>query len=176
MLHINIRLKECYVGGSLKNLIACNVTLSELINLKLLEHIGNCLDHTKMLPTYLKMGFNREKFLTDYNKPKCTNEEIAEIKKYYKRSGQLEPSAVRLFIGKIVGILADPNDKFNYDSHLNKLRMIDPVLYGLFTEMFEHWDRIDLDNSIIGNNYHIMLMNLYEGLEKWSTRNRIRFS
>lgn len=72
LLHVYIRLKEVYIGSSLNLTISTDNTLRSIFNDRLLEHLINCLDHIKMLPMYLGLGFKREKFLLDYYDNKCT--------------------------------------------------------------------------------------------------------
>ena len=52
MLHVYLRCKDCFISGGLNNTIRQNSILSSMFSQELLEHMGNCLDHIKMLPIY----------------------------------------------------------------------------------------------------------------------------
>ena len=83
MLHVYLRMKDCYIGAGLKHTIKQSKILSAIMSDILIEHMGNCLDHIKMLPIYLDMGFNREKFLLDYDIHKCSDNELWFLKMNY---------------------------------------------------------------------------------------------
>lgn len=114
MLHVYLRMNDCFIGAGLKNTIWQSKILTSMLSFDLLEHMGNCLDHIKMLPIYLSMGFEREKFILDYNIHKCSPEELTSLKRNYRQGKKVNPKAVDLYIGKFFAMLADPNDSFNY--------------------------------------------------------------
>ena len=66
MLHVHPKLNDFYVGAGLKNTITGSNILKAIFNEPRLDHIGDSLDHIKRLPLYLELGFDREKFLLDY--------------------------------------------------------------------------------------------------------------
>src|SRR6476620_7096185 len=103
---------------------------------RLLEHMGNCLDHVKMLPIYLEMGFDRKKFIVDYDVYKCTNEELLEFKKQYRIGKKINLNAVDSYIGRIVSVIADPNDEFDYSKDIVELKKIDPYLYQVVEKLY----------------------------------------
>lgn len=82
LLHIYFRVKEVFIAGALKVSIKASEKLSRIFSDDLIEHIENCLDHIKMLPKFLKLGFGEKDFLSDYYVNKLTDEEIFEIKKH----------------------------------------------------------------------------------------------
>ena len=56
LLHIYLRSKGVFIGARLKRKLQSSKTLSIIYSEPLLEHLGNCLDHIKMLPIYLELG------------------------------------------------------------------------------------------------------------------------
>jgi hypothetical protein len=79
LLHIYLKVKGVYIGNILS--ISLTSALSDIADSTLLlDHVGNCLDHTKMLPIYLAAGFNRHKFIIDYAIPKCSPAELKVIR------------------------------------------------------------------------------------------------
>lgn len=172
MLHVYLRLQGCFVGAGLKNTIQSSRILSRIMSFELLEHIGNSLDHLKMLPMYLEMGYEREKFIMDYHVHKGSPESIKNIERYYRVGKKLEPTAVDSFIGKIFSILADPNDSFNYSKELERLKKIDPLLFQINVKMLNHWSRIPFENAPLHDNYHSMLFQYYDDLKVWLSKNQ----
>jgi len=174
MLHVHMRIKEFYFGGAISNLLAGSRILSSMISPALIEHIGNCLDHVKMLPLYLEMGFDREKFIVDYNLFKSTSEEINQFQKFYRKGKNINIQMVDPFIGRIVSILADPNDGFDYSDHIEKLKKIDPLLFRIVERLLEHTKELKADNiKLMDDTYLTVTHNFYENLKKWVTSNKI---
>lgn len=83
LLHIYLRTKDIFIGGGLTLSIKESEILSRIFSDNLIEHIGNCLDHIKMLPEFLDLGFDENDFLSDYSVNKLTDKEILKIKKHY---------------------------------------------------------------------------------------------
>jgi hypothetical protein len=169
LLHVYIRLKEVYIGSNLILRINSSRVLQRVFNDRLLEHVSNCLDHIKMLPVYLGMGFGKDKFLLDYYDNKCTDYELANIKRYYKNGNRFNSQAVETFIGKFFAVKADPNDSYDYLSCLTKLKKIDEKLYKTLDDFVISWQNYDLDSTDIFNSYRNLVDKLYEELKAWMT-------
>lgn len=167
LLHIYIRLKEVYIGSNLILRVSGSKVLQKIFNERLLEHIGNCLDHMKMLPIYLEMGFDRSKFLLDYHTHKCTDKEIGDIKRFYKIGNRYNAQAVEIFIAKFFAIKADPNLSFDYNNCLLKLKKIDERLHVILNEFISSWEIYDLNKNDVFYNYRDLVDNLYDGLISW---------
>ena len=174
MLHVYLRLKDCFISGGLNNTINQNSILSSIFSQALLEHMGNCLDHIKMFPVYINLGFEKEKFLLDFNENKCTQEELSILKNNYKIHSLINKKAVDFYIGKLFAILADPNTEFDYTQELNEFKQIDPILFEANNKMIQSWKEIKLENrKIWDDDYHTVLFEYYQDLEKWISINNI---
>lgn len=174
MLHAYLRLNDCYIGGGLQNTINSSRILSSILSSRLIEHMGNCLDHIKMLPIYLELGFSREKFILDYDEYKCTDEEIQILKKHYRNGKKINLNAVDSYVGRIVAILADPNNTFDYSNDLNQLRKIDSQLFQIIERLINHWKEIKVENrKLLEDDYHTVLSGFYENMKNWISNNRI---
>lgn len=174
MLHVYLRRKGCFIGAGLKMTIAQSRILTSIFSFALLEHIGNCLDHVKMLPLYLELGFTREKFLLDYHLNKCTPEDLISIKKNYKSGRVFNPIAVDNFIGKYFAMAADPNPALEYSQQMKALSKIDPLLYQILKQTWENWKAVKLTfdaDEIM--DYHPILSEFYENLKKWISKNSV---
>lgn len=173
MLHVYLRMNDCFIGAGLKITICQSKILSSMLSFDLLEHMGNCLDHIKMLPIYLSMGFEREKFILDYNIHKCSPEELTSLKRNYRQGKKVNPKAVDLYIGKYFAMLADPNDSFDYSNQLESLAKIDPLLYQINKRMIDFWHEIKIeDRQIMDDDYHSVLFKYYDNLKKWISKNK----
>lgn len=62
LLHLLIRSTQTYAGSTIALTVQESPMLRLVMTDNLLQHIGNCLDHAKMLPLYLEMGFERHLF------------------------------------------------------------------------------------------------------------------
>jgi len=174
LLHLYLRSKDCYVGASLTNFIMGDYILSSILSEELIEHIGNSMDHIKMLPLYLEMGFDRKLFIHDYNLYKVTNDEIQQFERFYRNEKEINLSLVDPYIGRIVAIMADPNDTFDYTANLMRLKQIDSELYEIIQRMFDHWKEIKLDDrKIWDDDYRTVTFNFYEDIKKWLSNNNI---
>ncbi len=155
MLHVYLRLKELYVGAGLKNTLAGSNILKAIFSDALLEHIGNSLDHVKMLPLYLEMGFDREKFLLDYHTDKCLDSEVSQLKRFYRTGKKLNFTIVDNYLGKLLAMFADPNPAFTYTSQREQLKKIDPFLYSATLKMVNQWKKVELSGGNgVSNTYH----------------------
>src|SRR5690606_16920024 len=98
------RQKELYFGSSLENLIRGNEILNRILSDNLIEHFGNCIDHIKMLPIYLELGFDKKKFINDYDINKCTKAEIKQLKENFRCGRSYYGKAVDFYIGKYIAV------------------------------------------------------------------------
>ncbi len=179
LLHIYLTLKEVYIGGAIALHVKEDAILSKFMSDNLTTHIGNCLEHIKMLPEYLKMGFKREDFILDYSVDKLTDEELRSIRKHFKtkpifQKEQFNSKAIDLYIGKYFAIKACPNLTFNYESGLNELKKIDSELYSILEIFITGWDKYDYNESdLITGGYNDIVLDLATGLSDWGLNKRI---
>jgi hypothetical protein len=172
MLHVLMGMKDLYFSSSLKLTFPQSIILSKNLSSELMEHIGNCLDHIKMLPIYLELGFDRKKFISDYDCYKCTAEEISEFNKIYRIGKKINLKALDPYIGRLVAILCDPNQDFNYSSDLNKLQKIDPLLFKIIVRLIDHTKEVKvLDRTIFEDDHRTVISNFYKNIVNWISQN-----
>ena len=180
LLHVFLRTKDIYIGAGLKGSIKESQVLSKIFSDELIEHIGNCLDHIKMFPDYLKLGYEPEKFISDYSENKLTDKEIAKIKKHFMYNGLLKKnlynaSAIDLYIGKYFAAVSCPNKTFDYSSQLSDLEKIDPDLYRVLDDFIIAWKSFDInDKDPITGGYHTLLFDFICNLENWAISKTIK--
>jgi hypothetical protein len=171
--------KEIFIGGGLKIKVMGDDILSKFISDDLTEHIGNCLEHVKMLPEFLKMGFNREDFISDYSINKLTDEDLKLIKKFFKTKSLFQrekynSKAIDLYIGKYFSAKSCPNLTYNYDKGLNELACINADLYSVLASFMNNWELFDYnDNDPITGGYRQILLDFVNGLTEWGKEKRV---
>jgi len=171
VLHLYLETKHIQIGSYLTLLIRDNPLLSDIFSPALREHISNTLDHIKMWPLYLALGFDRTQFLLDYDTPKCTVEEISLIRIFLHSDSTLQKTAADCFLGKFFGIKACPNDKINYGNFLDDLNAIDTHLFQILDDFWEKWLAYDINNYHIRNyNYWALCDELCCSLEEWARK------
>lgn len=173
MLHVYLRMKECFIGAGLKHTIWQSKILTSILSENLLEHIGNSLDHIKILPIYLRMGFEREKFIIDYDTNKCTPFELASLKQNYRIGKKVNPEAVDLLIGKFFAIMADPNNSIDYSKQLTSLQKIDPLLFDINQRMVSLWQKVDIEVDNV--DYNSVLNEYYKDFKGWLSKNKLAY-
>ena len=175
LLHIWLRKKEVYIGASIKNSINDNKLISYVFSDELVEHIGNTLDHIKMLPEYIKLGYPIELFITDYNGEKLTENEVLLLKKKFKPKGLLKKTYkkkyIDFFIGKYFAIASCPNNSFDYKKRKEQLKNIDYELFNILENFINTWIEFDIDDK--NNSYHILVFDFIDELETWITAKQI---
>ena len=168
LLHIYLRSKEIYFGARLKRIIQSSNVLSNIYSASLLEHIGNCLDHIKMLPIYLDLGFDRHKFLSDYEIEKCTKQEVDEIKKYWQQGFTFNPEVIDFYLVKYFAVKACPNRDFDYQYCLQMLEQIDEILFSINEKIVERCRILKLEpEERLEEDYKIIVDEYVDEMEGW---------
>jgi len=168
LLHLYLDVKEVFVGPCLNFSRYGKPKLSLILSNNLVEHIGNCLNHIKMLPMYLELGFLREKFLYDYDFHKCSEEDIALIKLLFKSGTSYRAIAVDNLIGKYIAIKADPNNSFDYSFALSSLEELDNRLFAVLENFHKDWATLDVDKYDLFHNYRNIVSKFYDELDAWA--------
>lgn len=170
LLHVYLRYKRVFIGAAFINTVSGSTILKKVFDEALNEHIGNCLDHIKMFDIYEQIGCRPEKFISDYDKHKCSATELFDLKRYYKQNGSYNTGAVNLFIGKFVAMCADFNPNFDYAPCFEALDKLDPLLFGILDQFINDWEEVDIEsNDILKSDYHTLLTTFYDGVKRWMT-------
>ncbi len=173
LLHIQIRLKEIYFGPSFELLVRESPELSGIITQQLTEHIGNCMSHILMLPTFIELGFDKKEFIEDYDENKCTKKELQDLKAIYKVRGVYNATAIDFYIAKFIAIKADPKQHINYPKALSELKKLDTGLYNILEKCVLDWKNMPLTKENPWDDDHNSIsFELFESLCEW-TRNKI---
>ncbi|SDB51385.1 hypothetical protein SAMN03097699_1834 [Flavobacteriaceae bacterium MAR_2010_188] len=122
-----------------------------------------------MLPIYLEMGFEKKRFITDYDVNKFTKAELQQLKDSFKIGRSYYGEAVDFYIGKYIAFKADPKLHINYPKSLAELKMLDSKLYGILEKCIEDWKKMPLEKeNIWDDEYSSISFEFYEKLNEWS--------
>ncbi|MFD2871980.1 hypothetical protein ACFS5N_05840 [Mucilaginibacter ximonensis] len=177
LLHVYLRYRRVFMGAAFTNTVNSSTTLKRLLNVRLVEHVGNCLDHIKMHEQYEVMGFDPAKFILDFTLHKCSSSELRDLRKYYKQNGMYNSQAISLYFGKFFAMCADFNPAFDYEKCFEALDKLDPQLFAILDQLVSDWEGFDIeDDDILRSDYHTMLTNFYESMKRWMTGKKFHFA
>ncbi|MBQ3579842.1 MAG: hypothetical protein II975_02475 [Bacteroidales bacterium] len=180
LLHLYLPSKNIRIGDDMESMFRNQYPHCLIFDKELYDHISNCLEHVKMLPVFLKMGYSCESFLYDYHDCKFTYSEVVYIKFFYK-SGifkvRVNTKSVRYYIAKFFAAKADVNPKNNYIKQLQRLQKIDSVLYSILDTFWDDWMKYDIESprDILEDDYHQLISNLNEGIIKWGENKKFNY-
>ena len=113
-----------------------------ILDKKLCDYIGNCMDHYKIYPKFLEMGYAPDSFLSS----KGMQCDINSIRKLHTQiNGIYLAKHLNNYIGFLISIYADhlPN---NYSQHLIKMHSLEPELFDIISEFWQAWKDVDIEN------------------------------
>jgi len=139
---------------------------SVVFDKKLCDHIGNCMEHYKIYPKFLEMGYASKDFLSS----KGMQCDINSIRKLcIQRNGIYSVKHLNNYIGFLISIYADhlPND---YSRHLALIQGIEPKLFDIVSEFWQAWKEVDIENPdpITRTDFdaiHSFIMNVEDWIE-----------
>jgi hypothetical protein len=143
LLHLHLTLSGINITTWLKDRLRNEPLLHWTFNENLFEQIGACLEHWKMLPAYLSMGFERDLFCETYYMSCCNEMSMLIIKSGMNKEVPAKAS-VDLFIHKFFAMKTCLNPGFNYCSHLNELKLINAELCSILENFWTQWNDFDI--------------------------------
>lgn len=171
LLHIELKRKKILISSELNGLIGKSTVLNYIFSKNLEDHIGNCLEHIKMIDPFTKMGYEPYQFISDFDKKKMTNAEIQNLKSAYKDRGIINRDAVDFFIGKFFAMKACLNPKFNYNKEYVFLSKLDFGLFKLLNEFWKDWLTFDISDP--NDTYDEILEYFIQDLLSWTENKTI---
>lgn len=177
LLHLYLPYHKTFIGGAIEGMMKETYPLNTIFDKGLYDHISNSLEHIKMLPVYLKMGYPVEKFLLDYNEEKLTYDEVDLLCKEYKKGmlcSKYNRLAIRCFIGKFFAVKADVNTYHHYDRQMAVMDKLDHELFSALDNFWNGWVEYDLEKKREAwkNDYHELVDVLVNDLTDWSKRKK----
>jgi hypothetical protein len=169
LLHIYLHSKEVFIGAHIKLIVRSNHILSQIINEDLGDHISNCLEHEKMFPIYLQLGYDKKKLISDFYLPKCNPDEIKLFGPNLRPGSSIRNALTNVYIGRFFAVKACPNRSFDYSSCIVAFKQADHRLFKILEEFWDAWVRYDIENmDAIHNSYYLICDALTTCLEDWA--------
>lgn len=178
LLHLYLPYHNTFIGSALKGMLKETYPLNIIFDKGLYDHVSNSLEHVKMLPLYLKMGYPINKFLLDYNDNKLTDDEVDLLYNSYKKGivpQKYNYLAINCYIGKFFAVKADINTKNHYDRQMALLDKLDHELFSALNNFWNGWIDYDIEQKreVWDNNYHELVVVLVNDLVVWSKHKKI---
>lgn len=139
LLHVFVKDQGLHINWNLRMKITADEDLLKLFSTSLRVHMGNCLEHVKMLPLFLQFGFSNESFIGDYNRRIIDEVEIRNLEEIYFRADRPQLKAVDLYLGKFFSMKASNNPSYDYSSYYKRLEKIDESLFEINEALWESW-------------------------------------
>lgn len=139
LLHIYLDSKGIAGRLVLNVCVSKKPKLRTLLSEELLEFLANALDHLKMLPLFLDLGYEPRQFITDYTLDKGSDQLIQPVIKSFLFKGHYSKLAFDAYIGRYFAIIACPNPEHNYGRALEKLKNLDTDLYAILDRFAQNW-------------------------------------
>lgn len=158
-MHIKLKSNGLNIGKDLNNKIEENERLYPLFSTVLKDHIGNCLEHTKMLPIFVNLGFKNSQFISDCNSKKMSPRQMKDLKGVY------DAGAVDCFIGNFFAMKADNNRMNKYGDIYKNLAKLDTKLLKTLIDFWEDWLSFDYNDQ--NDNYNDIIQYFIEDLNNW---------
>lgn len=166
LLHVYLKKIDILIAGDLRAKMKQNEKLRGIFSDSLLAHIGNCLEHVKMLPLYLQRGFENHKFIRDFSKKIIDREQLEEIRNNYVVDGVYSLKTLDIYMGKFFSMKASNNPNYNYDDYFYVLEKIDPHLFRILNVFWNNWLSYKMEEP--REKYQSFLDSFLEELEKWA--------
>jgi hypothetical protein len=171
LLHVFLKSKNVLIQYELFEAVKGSDELKTIISFELIEHIGNSLEHSLILPIFLKMGFEKEDFLSDFKEKKMTDKELKVLKSNFKINRVYRKESVDFFIGKFFAMKSCNNKAFKYYKYFVALEKLDCKLYKLLHEFWEDWLTFDFTNP--NDTYEVILENFLLDINHWLSNKTI---
>jgi hypothetical protein len=173
LLHLYLPYHKTFIGGAIEGMMKETYPLNIIFDKGLYDHISNSLEHIKMLPIYLKMGYPIEKFILDYYDDKLTDDEVDRLCQSYKKGVlciRYNRMAINFLIGKFFAVKADINTDNHYDRQLAAMDKLDHELFSTLNDFWNGWIDYDIElkREAWENDYHGLVDNLVNDLTNWS--------
>lgn len=169
LLHAKIAALGYSIYDDIYDLVLSNSKLCQMITTPLVSHIANCLEHLHMHDHYLAMGYDKRKFITDYDLNKCDSEELILIKTHFRVGSIYNAIAIDAYIGRFFSYRCCFNNSHDYTACAATLRTLDVELYLILDNFLSEWQKIDILNSKANMCSHYkIIIKLTNALIKWA--------
>lgn len=173
LLHVYMAKLQIDFGPDLKLSVNKYPHLCKFMTDTLIDDINNCLEHIKIFPLYLNLGYERDRFIADYYHGMISLIDKIDLRlhlrKTYFFNKRINYNIIntQLFIRKYLSLKVcfDPNK--DYSKNLKMFYKIDPVLCGLLNLLLIEWENYNI--NIPNNDYCHIKDNFIYRLNQWAS-------
>ena len=144
LLHVKMFVDGITAGCCLKRTIQEHPVLKDIITLETIDVITNCMDHVKMLPQFLAMGYSNSEFIDDYNSYKMNLTEFIALCRLYIKN---QKHAMDRFLGTYCAMRADSNPKHKYNTYFMLMRRLNKPLFEIVERFWNQWLQYDTEKQ-----------------------------
>lgn len=142
LLHVKMFADGITAGCCLRGLVLQHPILNKIITTSTLDVITNCMEHVKMLPKFLAMGYCNAEFISDYHSRKMDIQDFTALCNWYR----IDKTGARdRFIGTYCAMRADNNPQHKYAIYYGLLKQLDKPLYDIVNRFWNEWLQYDTD-------------------------------
>lgn len=170
LLHLYMKIEGVHVAWELKKKITADMALTEIFSTSLRVHIGNCLEHVKMLPLFLSLGFRNEDFISDYHQKIIDDGKMQDLESEYYKNGSPVLAKVDTYIDLFFTMKASNNPEFDYSSYFKRMEKLDELLFKIHFEFWEVWKNFKIGQA--KRAYFPSLNSYLERLKIWKNLSR----
>lgn len=128
----------------------------------ILGHINNIFAHQKFYDEFIKLGYNKEEFTSDYDiDPGCEGL-MSQIQQNFS-SDTIPNESIQTYLTSYFSAKDNKNDdkEGEYQNLLTFLRNLDRNLYDILEEHWDHW----LSGAVSSNK--IFIQSMFLNIEEW---------
>ena len=145
LLHIWLRARNIFITDFMLKRLKEEPLLYWSFSDHLFEQLGHSLEHVKLLPEFVKAGFEKEKFLDDYHVPKCSNFHLQIIEAgMAKPTKRIPLPCLDLYVSRFFAMKGCGNDTLGHEFYLKSMQSIRPDLFSLLENFWEQWLSFDI--------------------------------
>ena len=167
LLHAELKIRG--VNFSTKLSVLERPALIPIFSDALSDHITNVLEHRKMFPRFLSLGYNEDEFLSDSRIAILTQQEVESLIIGLRHGMDYSAEGINNYIGKYLAARASCFSFFNYDEKLQQLRDVEPGLSSVLEGLVDRWDKYDIENEgdPLYDSYLMISFDFLNGVESW---------
>ncbi len=171
LLHAKLWIKQVYCSPKLA--VSGCPKLVPIFSEELCDHFTNILEHRKMFPEFIAMGYKEQEFLADSQTPALTKESADYLLLKIKFHGFYLAPGVGDFIGTYLAARLGCFSYYDYSEELQILRNAEPELSSILDSLAESWNKYDYEKEgdILATSYIEVIGDFVENLNEWAIVN-----
>lgn len=170
LLHAKLNVKSAHISFKLG--VSGSVILSKVVSDNLCDHLNNVLQHRKMFPEFLALGYQEGEFLSDAHE--ILLDEVGALN-IAADCAKRTSAEIDFFIGKYMAARCSLFSFHDYSKPLAILRASEPRLTEIMEVLVSSWDAYDPDREgdLDAVSHFEIEYNFLSDLEDWLNSQKI---